>query len=214
MAEVKMMNLGQLNKLLEEKKLKNLYFEEEDTPEQVLANTQLAQSIYSKLGTMDLPAMQENLLKIVSKRKILRELLKFELNYYQPTEKCRDKNELKNKILELLSRYQSPLDTGIEDEDWKILTSNSIDYHIPQHEIWFENTASHEKEDDDSLIDFLKKMKEKIGNLHDAIKVKYKIIPHRNACVVLLKCIFKKKPKKKNKKKGNASEKKTDEINE
>jgi hypothetical protein len=218
MAEVKVQNMKQImeekNKLMGARKMQNLYEEEEDTPEQLLSNTQLATEIYQQMNQMDLQKMHEYLLKIVSKRKTLRELFKFELDYYQPTKKCQDKNELKTAIFELLSRYQMKLDTGIEDEEWKVCTSNNIEYQIPQHEIWFENTVSFDKEDDDSLIDFLTKITAKIGNLHDAMKVKYKVIPHRNACVVLIKCIFKKKAKKKNKKKGNSTEKKSDEINE
>jgi len=204
MAETKI--IEEKNKLMEERKMMNLYLDSEDTPEQLLEKTKLAENIYQNLGNMSTEIIQENLLKIVSKRKILREFFKFELDYYQPTEKCKDKDELKNKILKLFSRYQMTLDTGIEDEDWRIHNSASPEFKIPQHEIWFENSVSHDKEEDDSLIDFLTKIKAKIEKLYDAMTVKYKIIPHRNACIVLLKCIFKKKLKKKKHKTKNSVE--------
>lgn len=119
--------------------------------------TQLAEYIHNNYNTMDETEMKILALKCLEINSIKKILLSFELENYneQPVEHL-SLTDFMIKAQHILRRYQCKAGGfNVEDTEWIVHKTGSIEYDVMENEILFANTIAICDEEDDELEDYL-----------------------------------------------------------
>lgn len=137
-------------------------------------------------------------------------LLRYELKYYKPVPSECNLKQFAKTASELLRRYQCKAGGfEFEDVDWIVHDKSSSEYGLKKEDLWFENSINRLDQQNDEVIDYMDKLKEKLSLINPMIKVEYYFQNTKNTCLVFIKCQkeTKKETKKVNKKKNRKNKK-------
>lgn len=155
-------------------------------------NKDLALFINKNFSKLTSKEKQIFVLKCLNETEINNILLKFELENLS-LKKITDFKEYIKCAHQLLNRYQSTAGGFlIEDNEWILHTTKSIDYEIKKNQVVFENSVAIANIRDYDTINFLKKILSLLKKLGDNVNVSEEFIKSKKDGVVwiLFKCEF------------------------
>lgn len=140
---------------------------------------------------MDDVEMRRVMASIVDIKTVKRELLKYELKYFERKPKTMTLSKFEIKAQKLLNRYQHKAGGfRLEDKVWLIHHSNSNDHDVKANEILFENTINdndYEDVETNEYLTFLTKQLSKIAKNID-VDIRFKNPEKGHMVGVLIWC--------------------------
>lgn len=119
-------------------------------------SSEIAKFINKNIATMDDIEKGRLLLKLLDDKRILSELLKYELRYLKYDKKISDFHEFVKLVRETLNRYHMRAGGFLcEDTDWSEHNSSSVKYPLSSHEVIFENSIKAINRNDSQISSFI-----------------------------------------------------------
>jgi hypothetical protein len=135
-------------------------------------NTDLAKIIHDNYDDMNDDELKYLAIKCMSKKKIRKDLLEYEIKYYNPSPEDFTLEEFIKQATRIINRYQSKAGGFlIEDMKWILHRSDSYEYSVKSNEVLFENSINKLNIYDKETNTFLKRLVNRLNNLATNIVV-------------------------------------------
>ena len=138
----------------------------------VKGNNNLGKIIHDNYNDMSDDELKYFAIKCMSRKKIRKELLEYELKNYDPLPEDLTLDEFTKKATKIINRYQSKAGGFlIEDMQWILHKSDSNDYSVKSNEVLFENSINKLDIFDSETDTFLKRLVNRLNNLATDVNV-------------------------------------------